>query len=159
MKSLFTKILLWFFLNLLLLAAVLAVFFALQPQVNLHELFGQQGSDRLRAAGMLIAHDLEQMPEELWPDILARHAGIHGVDFLLVLQDGSVFSLTKETVPGPVMHRARELLQRRGRPKPGHGFMRGKQEGPQQRLSIPRVSAPVRMPKPESIFRARACGF
>ncbi|XOF35250.1 MAG: sensor histidine kinase [Candidatus Electrothrix sp. YB6] len=154
MKSLFTKILFWFFLNLLLLAAVLAVFFALQPQVNLHELFGQQGSDRLRVAGMLIAHDLEQMPEELWPDILARHAGIHGVEFLLILQNGSVFSLTKEKVPGPVMHRAKELLQRRGRLKPEHGFMRGKQGRPQQNLQEPPPCEPE-CPLPDSLTDRR----
>ena len=33
------------------------------------------------------------------------------------------------------------------------------QEGPQQRLSIQRASAPVRVSKPESILGVRACGF
>ena len=39
--SLFAKILLWFFLNLVLVASVLTAFFAFQPQVNLHAIFGQ----------------------------------------------------------------------------------------------------------------------
>ena len=50
-SSLFVKVLSWFFLNLILVVAALAVFFAFQPQVNLHALFGQQGSHRLRTAG------------------------------------------------------------------------------------------------------------
>lgn len=112
--SLFAKILAWFFLNLLLLAAVLAVFFAAQPQMNLHEFFGQQGSDRLRSAGMLIAHDLEQAPPDEWPDVLARHAEIYGVDFLLLLRNGLVFSPKKEVIPEAVRARAEEILRRRG---------------------------------------------
>ena len=41
-SSLFAKILCWFFLNLALVVAALAVFFAFQPQVNLHAIFGRQ---------------------------------------------------------------------------------------------------------------------
>jgi len=68
--SLFTKILFWFFLNMVIVAAVLTAFFALQPRINLHAIFGQQGIDRLRAAAMLIAHDIRQAPQADWPDIL-----------------------------------------------------------------------------------------
>ncbi|CAK8713167.1 MAG: two-component system, OmpR family, sensor histidine kinase CpxA [Candidatus Electronema aureum] len=113
-SSLFAKILAWFFLNLLLLTAVLVVFFAVQLQMNLHEFFGHQGANRLRSAGMLITHDLEQAPPDEWPDILARHAQIHGVDFLLVLQEGIVFSPNKEKVPETVLVKAKEILQRHG---------------------------------------------
>ena len=59
-SSLFAKILSWFFLNLILVVAALAVFFAFQPQVNLYAIFGQEGSNRLQTAAMLIAHDLNQ---------------------------------------------------------------------------------------------------
>ncbi len=119
-SSLLTKILTWFFLNLLLLALVLGIFFAAQPQMNLHEFFGQQGSDRLRSAGMLIAHDLSQTPADEWTSILARHAEIHGVDFMLVLRDGLVFSPLEEALPEEVIDKAKDLLRRRGGQANGH---------------------------------------
>ena len=54
-SSLLAKILCWFFINLALVAAALVAFFAFQPQVNLHAIFGREGHNRLRAAAMLIS--------------------------------------------------------------------------------------------------------
>jgi two-component system sensor histidine kinase CpxA len=116
-RSLFATILGWLFLNLLLLAAALAVFFAVQLKMNLHEFFGHQGADRLRAAGMLIVHDLEQTPPDEWPEALKRHGQIHGVDFLLLLREGLVFSPKKEPVPEEVLVKAKEALLRHGPPE------------------------------------------
>jgi two-component system, OmpR family, sensor histidine kinase CpxA len=112
-SSLFAKILSWFFLNLILVITALVAFFAFQPQVNLHAIFGQQMWSRLQAAGMLIAHDLSQMPLADWSDVLARHAAIHRVDFMIVLQDGPYFSSTEEDLPIKVMDRVRHYLGRK----------------------------------------------
>jgi len=116
-SSLFAKIMSWFFLNLLLVAAALAVFFTFQPQVNLHAIFGQQGSNRLRTAGMLIAHDLKQTLLTNWTGVLSRHAKIHQVDFALVLEDGHCFSSTGGDLPSAVIKKAKNDLQRP--PSPG----------------------------------------
>jgi len=126
--SLFTKILFWFFLNMVIVAAVLTAFFALQPRINLHAIFGQQGIDRLRAAAMLIAHDIRQAPQADWPDILDRHAAIHGVDFMIVLENASRYSSTAEDLPGPVMHRIRNALRHRPPQQPLHpqGMMKNR---------------------------------
>jgi len=102
----------WFFLNLILVVVALAVFFAFQPQVNLHAIFGKQGSNRLRTAGMLIAHDLNRTLQANWSDILARHAKIHQVDFALVLEDGHCFSSTGGDLPGAVITKAKDALRR-----------------------------------------------
>ncbi|MCP4574709.1 MAG: HAMP domain-containing histidine kinase [Deltaproteobacteria bacterium] len=112
-SSLFAKILSWLFLNLMLVTTVLAVFFAFQPYVNLHAIFGQPGAHRLRTAGMLISHDLNLTARENWTDVLARHAKIHGLDFVMVLRDGSLFSSTEEALPERVMAWARGALRRR----------------------------------------------
>ena len=72
--SLFSKILLWFFMNLALVAVVLVMFFTFGSQIDLHAIFGQQASDRLRTAGRLISHELNQVPTANWSDVLARHA-------------------------------------------------------------------------------------
>jgi two-component system sensor histidine kinase CpxA len=102
-SSLFSKILLWFFLNLALVAAVLVVFFAFQSQIDLHAIFGRQASDRLRTAGRLISHELNQVPIENWSDVLARHAEIHQVDFALLFK-GGFQSLSKDMdIPEAVM--------------------------------------------------------
>ena len=112
-SSLFAKILSWFFLNMILVAAALAVFFVFQPQLSLYAIFDQQGTERLRTAGLLIAHDLGQMPKAQWADILARHAAIHRVDFTIVLEDGSHLSSTDGELPEPVMTQVRDALRRR----------------------------------------------
>lgn len=120
-SSLFAKIMSWFFLNLLLVAVALSIFFTFQPQVNLHTIFGQQGSNRLRTAGMLISHDLNQKMQTNWTGVLSRHAKIHQVDFALVLKDGHCFYSTGENLPGVVIKKAKDVLQRppsSGRPPP-----------------------------------------
>ena len=130
-STLFAKILSWFFLNLLLVLAALALFFAFQPQVHLHDFFGRQGSDRLRAAGMLISHDLRQTRPRLWPEILARHGAVHGVDFVVVLENGTIFSPVLQALPEQVLHRTQEIfrhkrLRMQGRrfPQPAIDFKR-----------------------------------
>jgi len=112
-SSLLVKILCWFFLNLALVAAALTVFFAFQPQVNLHAIFGQQISNRLRTTGMLISHDLNQTARTNWSEVLARHAAIHRVDFALVLGDGSRFFSKDMELPKEVITRMRDALRRK----------------------------------------------
>ena len=124
-SSLFAKILAWFFLNMIVVAAALAAFIVFQPHVSLYAIFDQQVTNRLRTAGLLIAHDLSQTPAAKWPDVLARHAAIHRVDFMIVLEDGSRFSSSDDNLPEPVMAQARDTLRRRPpkgpRPAP-HAF-------------------------------------
>ncbi len=130
-SSLFAKILSWFFLNMILVAAALAVFFVFQPQLSLYAIFDQQGTERLRTAGLLIAHDLGQMPKAQWADILTRHAAIHRVDFTLVFEDGSRFSSADNELPEPVMTKVRNTLRRR---PPKGPFPPPQQLGHPQRL-------------------------
>jgi two-component system sensor histidine kinase CpxA len=123
---LFAKILFWFFLNMVIVAAALTAFFAYQPHVNLHALFGREGTNRLRSASMLIAHDLSRKPQAQWSDVLARHAEIHGVDFVIVLENGARFASDDGPFPEPVGEKVGEALRPRpprGQPPPHH--MRG----------------------------------
>lgn len=110
-SSLFSKILLWFFMNLALVTSVLVVFFAFQSQIDLHSIFGQQASDRLRTAGRLISHELNQLPTTNWSGVLTRHAEIHQVDFVLILK-GGFQSLSKDMdIPESVMNKAMAALR------------------------------------------------
>lgn len=123
-SSLLAKILGWFLLNMILVAATLAVFFAFQPHINLHAVLGQPGAHRLRTAGKLIIHDLGQTQRSNWSDILSRHATIQGVDFTLVLHDDAHFSSSDEGLPEPVLKKVKGMLPKRplkGRfPPPPH---------------------------------------
>ena len=118
-SSLFTKILAWFFLNIVLVAAVLGLFFVFQSKMDLLSILGQQGANRLRTAGMVIAHDLTQVPPSDWSQILARHAAIHQVEFTLVLENDSYFSSSKGALPRPVLAKVAEAVQN-DRPKRLH---------------------------------------
>ncbi len=133
--SLFTKILSWFFLNMALVAAVLSVFFVFQQHINLHALFGREGTNRLRSAGMLIAHDLGRMPRSQWSDGLARHAEIHGVDFVIVFEDGSRFASGDGNLPETVRDSVRNALRPGppGRRPPPHRL----RPGPQRKAPHP----------------------
>ncbi len=123
-SSLLAKILGWFFLNMVLVAVVLALFFTVQPQINLHALLGRQGADRLRTASQLIAHDLARADRSSWSDVLTRHAAIHNVDFTLVLDNGSHFSSSDGQLPLAITMKVDDVLRpapqgNRFRP-PGH---------------------------------------
>jgi two-component system sensor histidine kinase CpxA len=111
--SLFTKILAWFFLNMVLVAVVLAFFFIFQQQINLRALFGRQGADRMRPTGMLIAHDLSLSSQADWVDILSRHALVHKVDFTILLPNGTYFSSTNDALPPRILIKARRVLRQR----------------------------------------------
>lgn len=119
-SSLFAKILLWFFLNLALVGAVLGVFFAFQSQVDLHSLLGRQAYDRMRIAGRLIAHELDRTPMERWPEVLTRHGEIHGVGLVLAHKDSGWLASREMDIPTVVMKRVKKALQRKYKP-PGPG--------------------------------------
>lgn len=110
-SSLFSRILLWFFLNLAVVAIVLSVFFAFQSQIDLSTIFGRQVSDRLKTAGRLIIRELSQAPPSNWSDVLARHAEIHQVDFVLLLKGGLPSVSSDMDIPEIVMKTARGALR------------------------------------------------
>jgi len=123
-------------MNLALVAVVLVMFFAFGSQIDLHAIFGQQASDRLRTAGRLISHELKQVPTANWSEVLARHAEIYQVDFALLLKGGSRCLSKDMDIPEAVMKmvtgafrqkslKGEFLLPRKDRDKHGkkHRFM------------------------------------
>lgn len=100
-------------MNLALVAVVLMVFFAFGSQIDLHAIFGQQASDRLRTAGRLISHELNQMPHANWSNVLARYAEIYHVDFALILKNGSRSLSKNMDIPEAVMKMAMGNFRRK----------------------------------------------
>jgi two-component system sensor histidine kinase CpxA len=134
-SSLFTKILFWFFLNLVFITGVLAVFFTFQSQIDIRGLFGRKTSDRVHITGKLISHDLSQAPAARWPDILERYGEIHQVDFVVVLADGRHVASSEMVIPERVMKKIRGAFRpnlRDGRSPPppdSPGGQRGQRMG------------------------------
>ena len=105
-SSLFSKILLCFLANLILVVLLLFGFIAFQTQVDLHSILGFKTSDRFRIAATIIAHDLNQGSREKWPEILTQYKEIYLVDFALVTSAGLVSVSQGLSVPEEVISRA-----------------------------------------------------
>ncbi len=103
LSSLFTKILLFFLLNLLVLVLLVVGGVALRSRVDLHSFFGHRALDRLRVAAMFIERDLDARPKERWNAVLTEHAKIHRIDFGLVISGGAVFSSEGLRIPDAVI--------------------------------------------------------
>ncbi|MFO8085244.1 MAG: HAMP domain-containing sensor histidine kinase [Desulfobacterales bacterium] len=102
-STLFTKILLWFFLNLALVGLVLGIIFAAQSQIDLESFLGRQAKDRMRIAGNLISRELGQTPFKQWSDILLRYSEIYQIDFILALNPEQILTPKNISVPSKVM--------------------------------------------------------
>jgi two-component system sensor histidine kinase CpxA len=93
--SLFTKILLWFFLNLLVLGAVLLLLFNRQ--------FRLEAGHRLESVASLMAVELRAAPQSEREAILRRYAATYQVDFLLYLNNGVKVAGREMTLPNEVI--------------------------------------------------------
>lgn len=119
---LFLKIAGWFFLNLAILAAGLGLFFFFDPQLKVQTFFRQQIFNRLKTAGILIGHDLRQTSMGGWEDVLKRHAKVHNVDFVLVIENGPHYRSYTGDIPEAVLTRVQEIFRRK--PPPPFEFKR-----------------------------------
>jgi len=106
-SSLYTKIVGCFFINLILIGAVLTVFYTLQARIDWRHLIGRHASDRMRIAGRLIAHDINAASPQNWRQVLERHAESHGVDFALVMGGQARAASTPMILPDAVLAKCR----------------------------------------------------
>src|SRR4051812_15246115 len=81
---LYGKILTWFFLNLLVVTAVVAALFTAQFHFNLDWLFSATGArERLEAVRNLILGELESSRPDEWESVLQRYSDAYPVHFAL----------------------------------------------------------------------------
>lgn len=131
---LFAKILLWFFLNLALLAGVFLLFCGAQLRLGLDSLLAGGAGERVRAVSEVIASDLRQRPPGEWSEALRRLGAAYGVQFALYQHGGAQVAGAELELPGEV---AGKLQERRGGgqgaghgPPPGRGPRRFQEGGP-----------------------------
>jgi two-component system sensor histidine kinase CpxA len=112
------KILLWFFLNLVLLALAFAAMVRWQFGLGLDSLFAGQANRRVQAMAEVIVSELAARPAREWDGVLARSAAAYGVQLALVGPAGERWAGVIGEVPPEVAERLRV-------PRPPGGFPPG----------------------------------
>lgn len=139
------KILLWFFLNLLLLVAVFYLVLRVQFRFGLDLLISGRGGERIQGLANGLAAELAERPREEWDAILARFGHGYGVQLALFRPDGGLIAGEKLELPREVLERLRE------RPNPPWPRLNNPAAGPpgeadmqprRQRFEAPRVAQP-----------------
>jgi two-component system sensor histidine kinase CpxA len=85
---LYAKILAWFFLNLVLLAAGSWLFVMAQFRFGLDSLVAGRAGARVQQVADLVVAELRSTPRHQWRDLLARFGEAYGLEFLLFRNDG-----------------------------------------------------------------------
>ena len=143
--KLFTKILLWFFLNLVLIGVLVWGVQALQLDPGAAST--KQDEFRVQAAAKLIADELIKERRENWDAVLQRHADLHQVAFVLLDANGTRLAGPILKLPTPVNEELRKIAQRQPprRPHP-------QAAGPGERGTAQDCPTPTASPaKPEQL--------
>ncbi|MBI5525235.1 MAG: HAMP domain-containing histidine kinase [Deltaproteobacteria bacterium] len=101
--GLFIKVLLWFLLGLLAVAALLPVALRFRPDLGPGGSFF--GGGRFLQAARLISDSLGRVPFERWDAVLERHSEVHKVDFVLLGPGGRRIAGRDVEVPRAVFEK------------------------------------------------------
>ena len=127
--TLYGQVLLWFFLNLTLVAAVLFFVLKIQFRVDPRELLGSRTREQFRAAASVMSGELRNSPRVEWEQILERYAGSYGVDIALYRPEGQLLWVGEELqLPEQLLLEAGKRPARRIRPG-GSGVPLRRSEG------------------------------
>ncbi len=137
--SLFTRIILWFFLNLIVLGIVLFAFFNLHFRLDPNSpLLGESGN-RIEAVARRIASEVREASKEEREAILDRYSETWQVDFLLYAGNGERLAGKEISLPAEVQRQVVEPEALRelpfGRPPQGNS--------PRANRTSPRRAPPV----------------
>lgn len=123
-RSLFVKIILWYFLSLLLLASILFGIFNLNFQINPNNTFLGRIQDQAARVAPIILHELYDSNYYEWGTILKRFSDSYQVDFILVRTDKQVMAGTNRNIPDQVFRSIQEEIPNQKAGK--HSFRLGK---------------------------------
>ncbi|MCX6852419.1 MAG: HAMP domain-containing sensor histidine kinase [Verrucomicrobia bacterium] len=138
---LYLKILLWFGVNLLVLAFLVFGFLSMQFRMSLDWMLSGEAGERVSAIGDSLTDELSQLPEQQWPEALQRHGSQYDVTFALFSSNGSQIMGTQVQVPPEVLPK---LIDKRGpndrppprRPPPGVARKRPSDAPPKPRFML-----------------------
>ena len=144
---LLTKILGWFFLNLVVLAVAFYLVFSVQLRLGLDSLLGGRGGERIRAVSEVIVSELKSKPRNDWNGVLENFKTAYKVEFYLFSNDGEQAAGQGVTLPKDVAEKVTERRAGGGMgwgPPPGRGMRRGWD----QAVSAPQPSFVLHSGKP-----------
>ncbi len=105
--SIFSKILLWFFLNLVVLAAVFLIFFQIRFHVPPDSLLAGSTTHKTISLYRMIRHDLNTTRRKEWDSLLERYGNGFDADLMLVSLDGRKLAGSPIDLPSVVTARVR----------------------------------------------------
>ncbi len=127
---LYARILLWFFLNLVLLGVAFVAFFGIQFHAGLDSLLVGPAGERIERLSQVIAFEMRQNPREKWTEILKRFNAAYGIQFFLLRPDGGQTAGEKSIeLPAEIRRRLGSVIPLPRRPPRG---------GPEPLLDEPR---------------------
>lgn len=139
---LFGKILLWFLVNLLVLALLGVGFMRAQFKLSLDWMLSGEPGDRIAAMGDALTAEFSQVPETEWPAKLQAYEITHGVTFALFSSSGRQAFGSPLEVPVEVMPK---LIDKRSA---------GDGPPPRRPPGAPQQRPPDAPPKPRFMLRA-----
>src|SRR5215471_17851089 len=117
---LFLKIVLWFFLNLVLLGVV--VYFILVGQFGLDLLVSGPVAARISAVSEAVVSELRSQPRAQWDAVLENRSSLYGVKFLLFHDDGNQLAGEATSLPEDVKRWVKARRDGHGPDKSRHRF-------------------------------------
>ena len=97
--SLFTRILLWFALSVLVLVLLLVTVFNFQLRIAPLSPLRAVSADGLETVAHLLMQDIEKLPQGEWDSELARRSEAYGVTLLLFSEAGDQLAGSQEELP------------------------------------------------------------
>ncbi|OYW77261.1 MAG: hypothetical protein B7Z37_05005 [Verrucomicrobia bacterium 12-59-8] len=115
---LYLKILLWFGVNLLLLALLVFGFLSMQFRMSLDWMLSGEAGERVSAIGDSITDELSMIPEQDWPAALHQHGAQYDVTFALFSSNGIQVMGSNVLVPAEVLPKLIDKRSPNDRPPP-----------------------------------------
>ena len=110
---LYGKVMFWFFVNLVLVAALAYGFVRMQFRVGMEWLLTGAATQRLEAMSEVITADLRERPTAKWGEVLERYHAAHGATFAIFRNDARQIAGPPIDPPAALQEKLRE---RRGPP-------------------------------------------
>ncbi len=102
-RSIFVKLLSWFFLNLIFLGLILTIFFQIQFYVSPESFLRLHAEKETASLRHLIRHELTRLPRSQWSELLSRYGQAFAVELSLFTPAGHKLAGPIESLPLEVL--------------------------------------------------------
>ena len=102
-RSIFVKLLSWFFLNLIFLGLILTIFFQIQFYVSPDSFLRLHAEKETASLRHLIRHELTRLPRSQWSELLSRYGQAFAVELSLFTPAGHKLAGPIESLPLEVL--------------------------------------------------------